>query len=155
LISQYGNLLHPYVHQREAGDAVTFWAGCGGVRAEVFARCGGFDESRATVAVEDIELGYRVSASGRRIVLRPEIQAKHLERWRLRRWAFTSFSARRLFEAVFPARGISTRGKCSGSHRLSLRHGTEELQQSELDARDPDYQVVTTVRAVRSGQPDG
>ncbi len=84
LISQYRNLLHRYVHQRDAGDAVTFWAGCGAIRADVFVRCGGFDEARAMVAVEDIELGYRMSARGYRIVLRPEIQGKHLKRWTLR-----------------------------------------------------------------------
>ena len=89
LISQYRNLLHRYVHQRDAGDAVTFWAGCGAVRADVFARCGGFDEAPSIVAVEDIELGYRMSARGHRIVLRPEIQGKHLKRWTLRSMILT------------------------------------------------------------------
>lgn len=84
LTSQYRNLLHRYIHQRDAGDAVTFWAGCGAIRADVFDRCGGFDESPSLVAVEDIELGYRMSARGYRIVLRPEIQGKHLKRWTLR-----------------------------------------------------------------------
>jgi GT2 family glycosyltransferase len=84
LISQYRNLLHCYVHQRDAGDAVTFWAGCGAVRADVFARCGGFDEGRGGEALEDIELGYRMSALGHRIVLCPEIQGRHLKRWTLR-----------------------------------------------------------------------
>jgi cellulose synthase/poly-beta-1,6-N-acetylglucosamine synthase-like glycosyltransferase len=84
LISQYRNLLHRYVHLRDAGEAVTFWAGCGAVRAKVFAHCGGFDEAPALVAVEDIELGYRMSALGHRIMLRPEIQGSHLKRWTLR-----------------------------------------------------------------------
>ena len=84
LISQYRNLLHRYVHQRDAGDAVTFWAGCGAVRAEVFARCGGFDEALVQASIEDIELGYRMSALGHRIVLDPEVQARHLKRWTLR-----------------------------------------------------------------------
>ena len=29
IVSQYRNLLHHYVHQQSAGDAETFWAGCG------------------------------------------------------------------------------------------------------------------------------
>jgi protoporphyrinogen oxidase/GT2 family glycosyltransferase len=81
LISQYRNLLHRYVHQRDAGDAATFWTGCGAVRADIFARCGGFDESLTTL--EDIDLGYRITAAGHRIVLRPEIQGRHLKRWTL------------------------------------------------------------------------
>ena len=84
LVSQYRNLLHRYVHQRDAGDAVTFWAGCGAVRADVFARCGGFDEALVHSSIEDIELGYRLSALGHRIVLDPEVQARHLKGWTLR-----------------------------------------------------------------------
>ena len=85
LVSQYRNLLHRFVHQRDAGDAVTFWAGCGAVRTAVFAGCGGFNESEyLRCSVEDIELGYRLSALGHRIVLRPEIQGKHIKPWTLR-----------------------------------------------------------------------
>ena len=82
LVTQYRNLLHRYIHERDAGDADTFWTGCGAVRAEVFARTGGFDERQQ--AIEDIELGYRMAALGHRIVLRPEIQGRHLKRWTLR-----------------------------------------------------------------------
>jgi glycosyltransferase involved in cell wall biosynthesis len=81
LVTQYRNLLHRYVHERDAGEAVTFWAGCGAVRAEVFARTGGFDETQRTL--EDVELGYRMVALGYRLVLRPEIQGRHLKRWTL------------------------------------------------------------------------
>jgi len=84
LVSQYRNLLHRYVHLRDAGDAVTFWAGCGAVRADVFARCGGFDPALVHSSIEDIELGYRLSALGHRIVLDPEVQARHLKGWTLR-----------------------------------------------------------------------
>lgn len=94
LVSQYRNLLHRYVHQRDAGDTVTFWAGCGAVRAEVFASCGGFDEARGQEALEDIELGYRLSALGHRIVLRPEIQGRHLKRWTLRSMIITDVRQR-------------------------------------------------------------
>jgi len=83
LISQYRNLLHRYVHLRDAGEAVTFWAGCGAMRKDVFYRAGGFDESPDSRAIEDIELGYRVSEQGHRIVLRPGIQGSHLKRWTL------------------------------------------------------------------------
>jgi glycosyltransferase involved in cell wall biosynthesis len=83
LVSQYRNLLHHYVHLRDAGKAVTFWAGCGAIRTEVFNRCGGFDEERGREALEDVELGYRMAALGYEILLCPEIQGTHLKRWTL------------------------------------------------------------------------
>jgi protoporphyrinogen oxidase/GT2 family glycosyltransferase len=89
LVSQYRNLVHRYVHEREAGPASTFWAGCGAVGAAVFSGSGGFDESRGREALEDIELGYRLSAGGHRILLDPEIQGRHLKRWSLRSMIIT------------------------------------------------------------------
>jgi glycosyl transferase family 2 len=84
LVSQYRNLLHHYVHQVGAGDAETFWAGCGGVRRTVFAALGRFDEWHyARPEIEDIEFGRRMRLAGHRIVLDPEIQATHLKRWTL------------------------------------------------------------------------
>ena len=44
LMSQYRNLIHHHVHHRNAGDVETFWAGAGGVRREVFAEAGMYDE---------------------------------------------------------------------------------------------------------------
>jgi glycosyltransferase involved in cell wall biosynthesis len=81
LVSQYRNLLHHYMHQREAGDTVTFWAGLGAIRRAAFERVGQFDDRQ--YLVEDIELGYRLSGRDHRIVLRPEIQGTHLKRWTL------------------------------------------------------------------------
>ncbi len=81
LVSQYRNLLHHRVHAENAGDAETFWTGCGAMRRAVFAETGGFDP--AAQSIEDIELGYRARALGYRIVLRPEIQGTHLKHWTL------------------------------------------------------------------------
>jgi hypothetical protein len=83
LLSQYRNLAHRYVHQNQRGDAETFWAGCGAVRTDVFVNAGGFDETLTKASVEDIELGYRLSAQRHRIILRPDIQGRHLKRWTL------------------------------------------------------------------------
>jgi GT2 family glycosyltransferase len=80
-LSQCKNLSHSFVHQQASGDAQTFWAGLGAVRAEVFARVGGFDERFPRPSVEDIDLGYRIRGTGGRIVLDPSIQGKHLKRW--------------------------------------------------------------------------
>lgn len=84
LVSQYRNLLHHYVHASQAGDADTFWAGCGAVRRSAFLEAGGFDAQRyGRPQIEDIELGYRLRENGCRIMLRPDIQATHLKRWTL------------------------------------------------------------------------
>ena len=54
------------------------------IRREVFLEAGGFDPRLyRRPAIEDIELGYRVTASGHRIVLARDVQATHLKRWTL------------------------------------------------------------------------
>ncbi|MEO6223606.1 MAG: glycosyltransferase [Vicinamibacterales bacterium] len=84
-ISQFKNLLHHFVHQQAKSEAETFWSGCGAVRRRVFMDSGGFDDKRYTrPSIEDIELGYRLRASGHRIMLSKSIQVKHLKRWTLR-----------------------------------------------------------------------
>jgi tetrahydromethanopterin S-methyltransferase subunit F len=85
-ISVYKNLAHHFVHQRSAGEAATFWAGCGIVRASVFRDMAGFDESYRRPSIEDVELGYRLRAAGHRILLLPEAQGTHLKEWSLRSW---------------------------------------------------------------------
>ena len=67
LVSQYRNLLHHFVHQQGEfeGDirpVRTFWTGCGMIRREVFLAFGGFDPRLyPRPAIEDIELGYRLT----------------------------------------------------------------------------------------------
>jgi glycosyltransferase involved in cell wall biosynthesis len=58
VVSQFRNLLHHHVHQQGAGEARTFWAGLGAVRADAFREAGGFDAERYKLpSVEDIDLG--------------------------------------------------------------------------------------------------
>lgn len=81
-LSVYRNLLHRYVHLRGAGEAETFWAGCGAVRRDAFEEVDGFDTDRfPRPQIEDIDLGYRLRDRGGRILLDPTIQATHLKRW--------------------------------------------------------------------------
>lgn len=82
-LSQYKNLFHHFVHQQGSSEASTFWSGCGAIKRSVFLEMGGFDTSYARPCIEDIELGARLRRAGRRIVLRKEIQARHLKRWTL------------------------------------------------------------------------
>lgn len=82
LVSQFRNLLHRYMHVSVAGEAGTFWAGCGAVRRSAFQAIGGFDEVRyPRPQIEDIELGYRLRDQGGRILIDPAIQGAHLKRW--------------------------------------------------------------------------
>lgn len=116
-ISQYRNLLHHYTHTMNAGDAVTFWAGCGAVRRDVFLRVGGFDERRYPRAqIEDIELGYRMSGQGHRIVLEPTITGTHLKHWSLWRMVRTDFGDR----AVPWVRLLLERGAATSAGSLNV-----------------------------------
>jgi GT2 family glycosyltransferase len=79
--SQYRNLAHCYVHRSANRAALTFWSGCGAVRRAWFFEVDGFDERYRKPSIEDIELGYRMSDRGARILLDPEICVTHTKRW--------------------------------------------------------------------------
>lgn len=89
LVSRFRNLLHHYVHQHgdfvdDARPAHTFWTGCGLIRRDVFVEAGGFDPMLyRRPAIEDIELGYRITRTGHRILLARDVRATHLKRWTL------------------------------------------------------------------------
>jgi GT2 family glycosyltransferase len=83
-LSQYRNLLHHYVHQTGEEKASTFWGACGAVRREAFAEVGGLDETYRVPCVEDIELGYRLTAAGHEIRLVKDLQVKHWKVWTVR-----------------------------------------------------------------------
>jgi GT2 family glycosyltransferase len=57
--SQYKNLECAYAHRSSGRVARSFWAGFGGMRAEVFHSVGGFDEEFTRPCIEDIDLGDR------------------------------------------------------------------------------------------------
>jgi GT2 family glycosyltransferase len=88
-VAAFRNLLHAHVHHRSAGEATTFWAGCGAVRRERFQALGGFDESYGRPAVEDVEFGMRLYRSGGRLRLDPRIQVAHHKQWSLRSMVLT------------------------------------------------------------------
>ena len=81
ICSQYRNLAHCYVHRSANRTALTFWSGCGAVRRAWFFDVGGFDERYRRPSIEDIELGYRMSDRGARILLDPEICVTHTKCW--------------------------------------------------------------------------
>ncbi len=80
--SQYRNLMHHFFHQTGSREAQTFWSGFGAIKRQAFTEAGGFDAEKFKIpSVEDIELGYRLRKKGHRILLVPELQAKHLKKW--------------------------------------------------------------------------
>ncbi len=82
LLSKYKNLTHRYHHQHAKTDAKTFWAGCGALRKDAFLAVGGFDiETYKVPSIEDIELGYRITGAGGRILVEPNLLGKHLKVW--------------------------------------------------------------------------
>ncbi len=95
-LSQYRNLLHHYTHQNSKTTIDTFWAGCGAVRRSVFLKAGGFDEAYHLPAIEDIELGYRLTAAGHTIHLLKSLQVTHLKRWDAANMLRTDFWQRAL-----------------------------------------------------------
>ncbi len=88
-VSQFRNLLHHFVHQQgrfdgEVRSARTFWTGLGAYRRHAFMNLGGFDpELYRRPAIEDIEFGYRATASGHRIELIRNLQGTHMKSWSL------------------------------------------------------------------------
>jgi glycosyltransferase involved in cell wall biosynthesis len=82
-VSQYKNLAHSFIHRSSSTVAQTFWAGFGAVRRDVFLSLGGFDERFPRPSVEDIDLGYRLTAAGYRVMLDSTLRACHLKRWTL------------------------------------------------------------------------
>jgi SAM-dependent methyltransferase len=79
-----------------------------------------------------------------------QVSRYDMDRWGCY-WTFTSLSVRRLFEAAFgPGTAkIETHGNVLTAGAFLYGMAAEELEQRELDPRDPDYQLVITVRAVK------
>lgn len=66
-------------------------------------------------------------------------------------WSFTSLSARRMFEEVFPTSNVQVEAHGNVLAATSFLQGlaAEELRQEELNYRDPAYETLITVRAVK------
>jgi len=80
-----------------------------------------------------------------------QISRYDMDRWG-EYWRFTTLSARRLFEEAFPTGDvwITAYGNVLSANAYLYGLAAEELRQEELDYRDPDYEVLIAVRAVKS-----
>jgi len=79
LCSQYKNRVHHYTHQTSSDCPGTFCGGFGAIRRDVFLALKGFDCRQ--MHLEDIELGYRLSAAGHRVHQLRALQMTHLKRY--------------------------------------------------------------------------
>jgi glycosyltransferase involved in cell wall biosynthesis len=79
--SKYKNLFHHFTHQQANSQASSFWGACGAIRRQSFLAAGGFDEGYRNPSIEDIELGYRLTAAGYQIKLVKSLRVKHLKCW--------------------------------------------------------------------------
>jgi SAM-dependent methyltransferase len=79
-----------------------------------------------------------------------QISRGDMDRWG-EYWRFTTMSARRLFEEVFPPDHVAVEAYGNVLVAIAYLHGlaAQELRQAELDHRDPDYEVLISVRAVK------
>jgi SAM-dependent methyltransferase len=66
-------------------------------------------------------------------------------------WRFTTQSAERLLQEVFPASRVQVEARGNVLAAIAFLHGlaAEELEPLELDYCDPDYEVLSTMRAVK------
>src|SRR5579884_929987 len=68
-------------------------------------------------------------------------------------WSFTQQSSRRLCEEVFPPNAVTTGAYGNVFAALAFLHGlaANELRREELAYRDPSYDLLITIRAVKPG----
>ena len=121
-VSVFKNLMHHFFHQRSAGNARTFWSGCGAIKKNIFEDIGGFDERFSLPGVEDIELGMRLTERGHSIILDPSIQAKHTKKWTLKSLMYTDIFRRGIpwTRLMLNRDGLYDRLNTSRGHRASV-----------------------------------
>jgi len=80
-----------------------------------------------------------------------QISRYDMDRWG-HYWNLTSLSARLLFEEVFSSERIKVTTHGNILAVTAFLHGLafQDLRQKELDFRDPDYELVITIRAVKT-----
>jgi cellulose synthase/poly-beta-1,6-N-acetylglucosamine synthase-like glycosyltransferase len=79
LIARFAQLEYQVKYRAMAGcDSIDFvGTNCGGYRRPVLLAAGGFDSSLPGACVEDVELAFRVSALGHRLVFNPAAVVRH------------------------------------------------------------------------------
>ena len=85
-LTDFQALYNQFIRDRAAGEVDAFFPGFGATRRSVFLSAGGFDEWRARQPrVAGRELAERIRSLGARVLLAPNIRARHLKRHTLSR----------------------------------------------------------------------
>ena len=79
-----------------------------------------------------------------------QISSEDMERWG-QYWSFTTLSVQKLLQAVFEEEKVIVTADGNVLSAIAFLHGlaAEELEKSNLDYHDPDYQVLISARAVK------
>ncbi len=123
------------------------------------------DKYDCVILTQTLQCIYDVRAAIRTVhrILRPggvvlatipgisKISRYDMDRWGYY-WSFTEKSAERLFGEFFPDDKLSVMVHGNVLAAISFLHGiaANELKQRELDAVDPDYQLLITIRAAKA-----
>lgn len=96
---------------------------------------------------------YRIlKPGGAALITIPGISQVSVDEWKdYWYWSFTTLSAQKLFEEVFPKNNlqIEAHGNVLTATAMLQGMATQELQPQELDYRDPSYQMLITVKAIK------
>lgn len=79
-VQSYKQLYIHTVYSRQRGYIENqFWTALGAIRRDTFAELGGFGADFPNALGEDVELGQRLTDTGRRIMCQPEARGRHLK----------------------------------------------------------------------------
>ena len=96
---------------------------------------------------------YRIlKPGGAALITIPGVSYVSVDQWKdYWCWAFTTLSAEKLFEEFFPRENLQIESYGNVLSAIAFLQGmaTEELQPQELDQRDPSYQVLITIKAIK------
>lgn len=104
-------------HQRAGAQVGWFWTGLGAVERDLFEELGGFDGARfGGATVEDMELGYRITAAGQPVLQVAESRLRHLHRHSLGSLVRNDFAKSRDWAATLRAHGAARASDHAATH---------------------------------------
>ncbi len=117
-LSVYKNL---FLHFNQDNDSMRFWSGCAAIKKDVFFKLEGFNEKKkGSLASEDTELGYALSASGYKIEIDRKICVRHNHKYTFKKLLKNDFlKTAEWLKILFQSR---KRKSCKKGYYLNLRN---------------------------------
>ena len=137
-------------HGRGGHEIPWFWTALGAVRRAAFERVGGFDVHRfgSGATIEDMDLGFRLSAAGFRIVQVADARARHSHRFDWPGLARNDFRKSRAWMGVLLRTGAAaaqSHGSTRGGEGLALGCATLALGGAGVAVVAPAVGVPTSL----------